>query len=657
MRLSVWSLFDPRFALFICLSHLPLHPPDTFSSSMWMSSEQDLLFTSPNEESGPLANNAPLTKKQRIKIAKYHEIVKKRWRLQNKEWYGKTQSRRQQPAGADGGQSSHDVLNNSQFQGKWKEISAKIDALGTTVKEKTNTSHSTVAQWRWPDHRHCRYSYDVFVVRKVLRQLFLQTVSFVGSVTGSPPNSGGKQLGQARMDALYSSRPVLSTSLRSEDDLVSVSERVQQQTVEVPMPQILRETVEVDKLASFERVQQQSVDVLMVNATDVERESRWLNTWRPHQPSRIQRLVQCVEHVSSTLDWCHLIGTSASDSTRRAWICRHLYSAYSGDRTCLFHTWCFLCNTCASDWIRGARTYRYSYSTGFCDWWRDACICYTSSCDWFCGALFCDRAHRTGNFSDPCYHQWTVSLAYTMTTVTTGVSFDTTGVVSTRCSTTVVPQFGNFGFDKYGNSCEVIRIGTGINYIDHFRGVRALDSTLWLRRCQRRQLWPWTVYVWTRATAICRSADASDFEGGSRGRIHREADGRHFSRTEKLQSSIWLVALMSLKGSALKWECNIWWFTSWRTGWRRWAARTVPCLASTISTATSMQTHCSKDVSHNNEAGELDDDSCLSSDESMQDVSTMTRNRSRFSSQTLTKLFFSAVTCLIGKRLWTTNWF
>ena len=28
MRLCVWSLFDPLFALFICLSHLLLHPPD-----------------------------------------------------------------------------------------------------------------------------------------------------------------------------------------------------------------------------------------------------------------------------------------------------------------------------------------------------------------------------------------------------------------------------------------------------------------------------------------------------------------------------------------------------------------------------------------------------------------------------------------------------
>ena len=28
MRLCVWSLFDPLFALFLCLSHLPLHPPE-----------------------------------------------------------------------------------------------------------------------------------------------------------------------------------------------------------------------------------------------------------------------------------------------------------------------------------------------------------------------------------------------------------------------------------------------------------------------------------------------------------------------------------------------------------------------------------------------------------------------------------------------------
>ena len=51
MRLSD-CLFSLRSSLYLTC---------TFSTSMWMSSEQDPLCTSPNEESGPLANNAPLT--------------------------------------------------------------------------------------------------------------------------------------------------------------------------------------------------------------------------------------------------------------------------------------------------------------------------------------------------------------------------------------------------------------------------------------------------------------------------------------------------------------------------------------------------------------------------------------------------------------------
>ena len=35
--------------------------------------------------------------------------------------------------------SSHDKWRSSKPQGKWKAISAEIDTLGTTVKEKTNT--------------------------------------------------------------------------------------------------------------------------------------------------------------------------------------------------------------------------------------------------------------------------------------------------------------------------------------------------------------------------------------------------------------------------------------------------------------------------------------------------------------------------------------
>ena len=56
MRLSdcLFSLIDPHFTLFIV-------SPSTFSSSMRLSSEQDPPCTSPNEGSGPLANNAPLT--------------------------------------------------------------------------------------------------------------------------------------------------------------------------------------------------------------------------------------------------------------------------------------------------------------------------------------------------------------------------------------------------------------------------------------------------------------------------------------------------------------------------------------------------------------------------------------------------------------------
>ena len=51
-----------RFALFICLSHLLLHLPDLLLPPPCGScSEKDPLCSSPNEESGPLVNDAPLT--------------------------------------------------------------------------------------------------------------------------------------------------------------------------------------------------------------------------------------------------------------------------------------------------------------------------------------------------------------------------------------------------------------------------------------------------------------------------------------------------------------------------------------------------------------------------------------------------------------------
>ena len=65
-------------------------------------------------------------------------MTEKREIWQNEEWYGKTKSRWQQPAGEEGEQSSHDRWKSTKPQGKWKEISAEIDAVGTTVEERTN---------------------------------------------------------------------------------------------------------------------------------------------------------------------------------------------------------------------------------------------------------------------------------------------------------------------------------------------------------------------------------------------------------------------------------------------------------------------------------------------------------------------------------------
>ena len=48
-------------------------------------------------------------------------MTEKRERWQNKEWYGKVQSRWQQPAGEEGGQSLHDKWKSTKPQGKWKE--------------------------------------------------------------------------------------------------------------------------------------------------------------------------------------------------------------------------------------------------------------------------------------------------------------------------------------------------------------------------------------------------------------------------------------------------------------------------------------------------------------------------------------------------------
>ena len=86
-----------------------------------------------------------LSKRERLSTVKKktpvlkRAMTEKREKWQTKEWYGKAKSRWEQLAGEEGGQSSHDKWKNSQPQGKWKEISVEIDAVETTVKEKTNT--------------------------------------------------------------------------------------------------------------------------------------------------------------------------------------------------------------------------------------------------------------------------------------------------------------------------------------------------------------------------------------------------------------------------------------------------------------------------------------------------------------------------------------
>ena len=45
-----------------------------------------------------------------------------------------------QPAGEDSGQSSHTIRGKLlSLKEKWRAICAEIDAVGTTVKEETNT--------------------------------------------------------------------------------------------------------------------------------------------------------------------------------------------------------------------------------------------------------------------------------------------------------------------------------------------------------------------------------------------------------------------------------------------------------------------------------------------------------------------------------------
>ena len=72
-------------------------------------------------------------------------MTEKRERGQSKDWYGRTKSRWQQPAGGEGGSISRDAWDTAKLKGKWKEISAEIGAVGITVK-KSQTLGTKVAK-------------------------------------------------------------------------------------------------------------------------------------------------------------------------------------------------------------------------------------------------------------------------------------------------------------------------------------------------------------------------------------------------------------------------------------------------------------------------------------------------------------------------------
>ena len=107
---------------------------------MWVGSERNSLCTSPNEEAGPLANNALLTKKQGIKIAKYHKIMNMAIAYNvpgprsGKDCKIKKGLERHNPDGSSQpGQTAARARTMREkilsFKASGKEISAEIDAL------------------------------------------------------------------------------------------------------------------------------------------------------------------------------------------------------------------------------------------------------------------------------------------------------------------------------------------------------------------------------------------------------------------------------------------------------------------------------------------------------------------------------------------------
>ena len=92
---------------------------------MMMTAMNAVIFDWNHRKPRPLSIQRPsCSSPKRVRLSKVKKttvvfkraMTEKRERWQGKEWYGRTKSRWQQPAGEDGGQGSHDTWNISQPQ-------------------------------------------------------------------------------------------------------------------------------------------------------------------------------------------------------------------------------------------------------------------------------------------------------------------------------------------------------------------------------------------------------------------------------------------------------------------------------------------------------------------------------------------------------------
>ena len=229
----------------------------------------------------------------------------------------------------------------------------------------------------------------------------MQLQTSIGNILGRPFHSLGtallatRQVQKASNSAKYVWTPstaqdqYFSTSLSSQDDPVSVAERVQQQTVEVPVPQILKkETVEV---------------------TDYVAAAPAFTYVAP---------APVIEYVSSTPD-----GTSSAPAP----VVEHAAPAPA-----FIHT----APAPVIEDVTPAPADSFSTPAPVIDFVAPSPIAQATSVT---------HVAPSERFSP----------GHTMTAVTTGVSLDTTGVVSPRCSTTAVEASGPqvYGSTSPGQIC------------------------------------------------------------------------------------------------------------------------------------------------------------------------------------------------------------